>query len=83
VLQDIDSDYLGDFEIEDGRFDLVTKLELVVSALSALEEYWEGKDAATLIWSVFYDTLLPPPTPTAPISIPGCWASKGEYPKAS
>lgn len=65
VLQNIDSDYLSDFDIEDGRFDLEVKLELVVSALSALEEFWEGNDAATLIWSVFYDTLLPATDPNS------------------
>jgi hypothetical protein len=65
VLQEIDSEALFDFEIEDGRFDLGTKLELVVSSLSSLEEYWEGNDAATLIWSVFYDTLLPATDPNS------------------
>lgn len=63
ILQEIDLDSLADFDIEDGRFDLETKLELVVTALAALEEYWEGHDAATLIWSVFYDTLLPATDP--------------------
>jgi hypothetical protein len=65
VLEGIDSDHLIDFEIEDGRFDLETKLELVVASLSALEEYWEGNDAATLIWSAFYDTLLPATDPNS------------------
>lgn len=65
VLLEISSDYLREFEIEDGRFDLQEKLELVVSALSSLEEYWEGNDAATLIWSVFYDTLLPATDPNS------------------
>jgi hypothetical protein len=65
ILQDIDSDYLSEFDIEDGRFDLQEKLELVVSALSTLEEYWEGHDAATLVWSVFYDTLLPATDPNS------------------
>ncbi len=65
VLQDIDADQLFDFDIEDGRFDLETKLELLVTSLSALEEYWEGHDAATLIWAVFYDTLLPATDPNS------------------
>lgn len=65
VLQEIDADQLFDFDIEDGRFDLETKLELLVTSLSALEEYWEGHDAATLIWAVFYDTLLPATDPNS------------------
>ena len=65
ILQEIDSEALWDFEVEDGRFDLTTKLELVVSSLSALEEHWEGHDAATLVWSVFYDTLLPATDPNS------------------
>ncbi len=58
ILSEIDGDQLFDFDIEDGRFDLETKLELLVASLSALEEYWEGHDTATLLWAVFYDTLL-------------------------
>ena len=63
VLQEIDPDQLFDFDVEDGRFDLELKLELLVSALSSLEVHWEGNDVATLIWSVFYDTLLPATDP--------------------
>lgn len=63
VLGGFDRDSLFDFELEDGRFDLDTKIELLVCALAALEEHWETNDAAILLWSVFYDTLLPPTDP--------------------
>ena len=64
ILMEIDSDALFDFEIEDGRFvELDIKTDLIVTALSALEEHWEGNDAANLLWSVFYDTLLPATDP--------------------
>lgn len=65
VLYEIDEEALGDFSIEDGRFDLETKIELVVTALSALEEHWENNDTANLVWSVFYDTLLPGTDPNS------------------
>lgn len=63
ILFEIDEEALFDFDVEDGRFDLEVKIDLIVTALSALEEYWEGHDAANLIWSVFYDTLLPATDP--------------------
>ena len=65
ILTEIDGDQLFDFDIEDGRFDLETKLELLVASLSALEEHWEGHDTATLLWAVFYDTLLPATDPNS------------------
>jgi hypothetical protein len=59
ILNEIDNESLFDFELEDGRFiDLDTKIDLIVTALSALEEFWENNDAANLLWVVFYDTLL-------------------------
>lgn len=63
ILFEIDEEALFDFDIEDGRFDLEIKIDLIVTALSALEEFWEGNDSANLIWSVFYDTLLPATDP--------------------
>jgi hypothetical protein len=63
VLFEIDEEALFDFDVEDGRFDLEVKIDLMVTSLSALEEFWEGNDAANLIWSVFYDTLLPATDP--------------------
>ncbi|MFA7482054.1 MAG: hypothetical protein WC314_16230 [Vulcanimicrobiota bacterium] len=64
VLMEMDPDALFDFEMEDGRFtELEVKLDLIVTALSALEEHWENNDAANLLWSVFYDTLLPATDP--------------------
>lgn len=63
LMQEIASDTLFDFELEEGRFDLETKLEVLVTALSALEEHWEGYDAGNLIWSAFYDTLRPATDP--------------------
>lgn len=63
ILCEIDEEALFDFDIEDGRFDLEVKIDLIVTSLSALEEYWEGNDSANLVWSVFYDTLLPATDP--------------------
>ena len=63
VLCEIDDEALFDFEMEDGRFDLELKIDLMVHTLSCLEEFWENHDSANLIWSVFYDTLLPATDP--------------------
>lgn len=63
ILSEIDADALFDFDLEDGRFDLELKIDLIVTGLSALEEHWEGHDTANLLWSVFYDTLLPATDP--------------------
>ena len=64
ILMEIDSEALFDFEVEDGRFtELDIKTDLIVTALSSLEEHWENNDAANLLWSVFYDTLLPATDP--------------------
>ena len=63
VLHEIDDEALFDFEMEDGRFDLELKIDLMVHTLSCLEEFWENHDSANLIWSVFYDTLLPATDP--------------------
>lgn len=65
VLMEIDDEALFDFEMEDGRFDLDLKVDLIVTALSSLEEHWESSDAANLLWSVFYDTLLPATDPNS------------------
>lgn len=63
VITELDEEALFDFEVEDGRFDLGVKVDLIVTALSSLEEHWETNDAANLLWSVFYDTLLPATDP--------------------
>jgi hypothetical protein len=64
ILMELDAESLFDFELEEGRFtELETKVELIVTALSALEEHWESSDAANLLWVVFYDTLLPATDP--------------------
>ncbi len=65
VLQEIDRDALSDFDLEDGRFDLEGKIDLIAAGLSSMEEHWEGHDSANLVWSVFYDTLLPGTDPNS------------------
>ncbi|MCA9796402.1 MAG: hypothetical protein KC910_31560, partial [Candidatus Eremiobacteraeota bacterium] len=57
LMQEIDSEALEDIDL-DSRPDLAENVEMLGTALSALESHWETNDAATLLWSVFYDVTL-------------------------
>ncbi|MGE0491075.1 MAG: hypothetical protein AB7S38_17845 [Vulcanimicrobiota bacterium] len=57
LMQEIDPEALEDIDLE-ARPDLAENVEMLGTALSSLESHWETNDAATLLWSVFYDVTL-------------------------